>query len=357
MSRYNKMMTEVLDSIFEGYTLDSKSGKLVVTNEAASKKAQESLHSLVLEKARELWDQLEAAEDSLSSVAEEIRFEEMNTDPSSMSGAISQSAAPEDTAAPAAPDAGLGLDAAPALESAGSISELLSTDDLNLDDIFENMDQLDNHQNTSVPRGPDMPFDEMTGGMSAGNIGGGMGMEAEGDIQDGDEDFDTLSMGMGDEGDEMGDPMGGEMGGDIGGDDMMGDPEMGGDMGGDGMDDMGGFDFDLDLDDPEMGGDLAMGDDGMGDEMGMEPEGEMGMGDEMGLGDEEEIEAEGMGRQSMRMEGKGKQPPWLKKGGKKDDDDDDDDKDDDDKDDKDDDDDDDDDKPAFLKKKGDKDDD
>ncbi len=86
MSRYNKMLTEVLDNIFEGYTLDSN-GKLVVTNEAASKKAKESLHTLVLEKARELWDQLEAAEESLSSVAEEIRFEEMNTDPSSMSGA------------------------------------------------------------------------------------------------------------------------------------------------------------------------------------------------------------------------------------------------------------------------------
>jgi len=336
MSRYNKMMTEVLDAIFEGYTLDSKSGKLVVTNEAASKKAQESLHTLVLEKARELWDQLEAAEESLSSVAEEIRFEEMNTDPSSMSGAISQMASPEDDAAAApaaAPDAGLGLDAAPALESAGSISELLSTDDLNLDDIFENMDQLDNHQNTSVPRGPDMPFDEMTGGMSAGNIGGGgMGMEGEGDIEDGDENYDALSMGMGDEGDEMGDPVGSDDGmgdpmaddgmDDMGGMDGMGDPEMG-----DGMDDMGGFDFDLDLDDPEMGGDLAMGDDGMG----MEPEMDDGMGgdigDEIGLGDEEEIEAEGMGRQSMRMEGKGEKPAFLKKGDKDDD------------------------KPAFLKKK------
>jgi len=310
MSRYNKMMTEVLENIFEGYTLDDN-GKLVVSNEGATEKAQESLHQLVLEVSRELWDRLEAADDSLASVAEEIRFEELNTDPSSMSGAITQSAPAEDAAAVDAP-------AEPALESADSISELLSADDLNLDDIFENMDHMDNHQNTPAPAGPDMPFDEMTGGMGTGSIASGVGYEDEGgDVEDGDDDYDALSMAMGD--DEMGGEP--EMDGDY---DDMGEPEMGGDydeMGGepemgDDYDDMGGdegFDFDLDLEDPEMGGDLA-------------------------VGDEEEIDAEeGMGHQdkSYRMESKGD-----------DDSDDDDDKDDDDKDD----DDDDDDKPDFLKK-------
>ena len=67
MSRYSKKMTEIIDSIFEGYTLNAK-GKLVIKNESASKKAVESLHTLVLEKSRDLWDQLEAAEGSLADV-------------------------------------------------------------------------------------------------------------------------------------------------------------------------------------------------------------------------------------------------------------------------------------------------
>ena len=178
MSRYTKMMTEVLENIFEGYTLDDN-GKLVVTNEGATEKAKDSLHQLVLEVSRELWDRLEAADDSLASVAEEIRFEELNTDPSSTSAAIAQAAPAEDAAAVDAP-------AEPALESADSISELLSADDLNLDEIFEDMDHLDNHQNTPVPDGPDMPFDEMTGGMSTGNMASGVGYEDEGgDIRPG----------------------------------------------------------------------------------------------------------------------------------------------------------------------------
>ena len=314
MSRYNKMMSAVLDAIFEGYTLDG-SGKLVVRNEEASKQAQEHLHTLVLEKARELWDQLEAAEDSLASVAEEIRFEELNTDPSSTATATTHAAvAPEDAAAVDAPPAD--AEAATALESADSISELLSADDLNLDDIFENMDHLDNHQNTNVPAGPDMPFDEgmghemgEMGGMSAGNMASGPMMDDEGD---GDEDYDALTVGMGDEAPMGGDPAADEFGaeddleGDMGDPDMNGDPDMGDEM--NGGDDMG-FDFDLDLEDPE----------GMGDEFGAE---------------EEPVEMMG-GDKSMRMEAKG-----------------DDDKDDDD-DDKDGDDDDDDDKPAFLKKKDD----
>lgn len=313
MSRYNKMMSEVLDAIFEGYTLDD-GGKLVVRNEDASKKAQEHLHNLVLEKARELWDQLEAAEDSLASVAEEIRFEELNTDPSSMSGAVTHSAvAPEDAAAVDAPPAD--AEAAPALESADSISELLSADDLNLDDIFENMDHLDNHQNTNVPAGPDMPFDEALGemgGMSAGNMAAGPMMDDEGGPMDGDDDYDALQVGMGDEADMGGDPSADEFGaeddleGDMGDPALNGDPDMGDEM--NGGDDMG-FDFDLDLEDPDMGDDLG--------------------------GEEEPVEMMG-GDKSFRMESKG-----------------DDDKDDDDGDKDGDDDDDDDDKPAFLKKKDD----
>ncbi len=319
MSRYSKKMTGILDAIFEGYSLDD-SGKLVVTNEAAAKNASEKLHDMVLEKARDLWDQLEAAEDSLSSVAEEIRFEELNTDPSGTSGVVTHAAvAPEDAdAADAAP---ADLEAATALESAESISDLLSADDLDLNGIFENLDHLDNHQNTGAPAGPDMPFDEMSGDMRM--------MDSEDDVQDGDEDYDALQIGMGDEGDmgddaaamDGGDEFGAEddLEGDMGDPDMNGDDEFGGDMNG-GMDDemngddMGGFDFDLDLDDP------------MGDEEDMDEMGGM------------------MHDKSMRMEGKGDKPDFLDKDGdgdkdeswkkaEKDKDDDDDDDDDDKKDD------------------------
>ena len=303
MSRNSKKMTEILESVFEGYSLDDN-GKLVVANEAASKKARESLHEMVLETARDLWDQLEAAEDSLSSVAEEIRFEELNTDPSSTTSDVAHAAiGAEDAAAVDAPPAG--AEAAPALESAKSIQELLGSDDLNLDDIFENMDHLDSHENVSAPAGPDMPFDEMMGDAHM------MDSEDEGEVQDGDQDYDDLMIGMGDEG-EMGDEgaafdNGGsdEMDYENGAADDMGDPEangdeFGGDMGDEPPMDDNGFDFDLDLEDP--------------------------------MGDDEEMDE--MGGHSMRMESKGDD----------DDDKDDDKKDDDDKDD------DDDDKPAFLKK-------
>ena len=312
MSRYSNQMTEILDAIFEAYTVDGNN-KLVVKNESASDKAKGLLHDLVLEKARDMWDRLEAAQDSLSGVAEEIRFEEMTTDPSSMSNSIThEPPAEEDPAAAAAAE----LEGSPALESA-SISELLSPNDLNFDDIFENMDHLDAHQNTNVPAGPDMPFDENMGGM---NMDAPPSMSPSTSLMadEGDDDFQDLEVGMGGEMDDMDsevdpgmgdDEFGGdEMGADPMGDDGMGDDPM---AGGDemGMDD-GGFDFDLDIDD------------GMDDMEG-------GMGDEFA---DEEPEVEGMGHNDMsyRMESKGDDD-------KDDDDDDDDDKDDDDK-------------PAFLKK-------
>lgn len=282
MSRHTKKMTAVLNAVFEAYNVDG-SGKLVVVNEAASKVASEKLHELVLEKARELWDQLEAAEDSLASVAEEIRFEELNTDPSGTSGAVTHAAvAPEDAAAADA-QAPADAEAATALESAESISDLLSADDLNLDEIFENLDHLDNHQNVSAPAGPDMPFDEMQGHM----------MDDEGDdVVDGDEDYDNLQIGMGDDG--MGDDAAsldngdGEFDAENGAEMDMGDPDNGDDMGMDDMDngdDMGGFDFELDLEAPEDTDEMMGGyDEGMGH-----------------------------GDKSFRMEGKGDKPDFLDK--------------------------------------------
>ena len=126
MKKYEKLMSDILDSIFEGYSYD---GELKVINEKAARKAASSLHKLVLEKSRDLWDQLEAAEGSLADVAEEISFEELNTDPSSMDTSTGSSPAPAEAPAPA--DASLSMEE-PTLES------ILGADsDIDFDSIFE----------------------------------------------------------------------------------------------------------------------------------------------------------------------------------------------------------------------------
>jgi len=151
MKKYEKLMSDILDSIFEGYSYD---GELKVINEKAARKAAGSLHKLVLEKSRDLWDQLEAAEGSLADVAEEISFEELNTDPSSM-----------DTSTGAAPEAAVAPEAAP-VEEPTLESILGSEGDIDFDSIFE----------------------------MHGDV-----MDAEGDASqmvDGDQDYEDLEMGM-----------------------------------------------------------------------------------------------------------------------------------------------------------------
>lgn len=289
MSRYNKLIKEILDGIFEGYKLD-ETGKLKVVSESAAKTADSALHRLVLEKSRDLWDQLEASEDSLSDVAEEISFEELNADPSSVDMTL-HAGANTDT-----PE--LAPQEEPTLES------LLGSEEFSLDGIFE---VLDAHEPPMADGGPK---DEPTMMDAVG--------DEEEDVVDGDEDFENLDGGFddagmgssdmegGEEGDEMGmDPEGGEM-------DM--EPE-GGEMG---MDPEGGeaFDFDLELggEEGDLEGDLE------GGEMGMDPEGglegEFGdengglegeLGDELegleGLeGEEEEPAEEGYGSKPYNME-------------------------------------------------------
>ena len=314
MARYQNLMSEILDSIFQGYTMEG--GKLTVVNEEAAKQATDSLHKLVLEKSRDLWDQLEAAEGSLAGVAEEIRFEELATDPSSVSTAVTHAAGEEADAVDAAPAE---MDAAPALESAENLSDLLGADDLNFDDIFktevsENMDHLDRDNVDGYDENVTNAFDENMGDMSYED-------EGEKDVTDGDEDYDDLMVGMDDAG--MGSP----------------DAEMGA------MDD-GDYEDDKENGDPEMG-DMENGDPEMGDELDGAPNGDdMGFDFDLDLeaGDGEEDDMDemggmmhdgmgGHGAKSMRMESEDK------------------DEDDDDKKDGDDDDDDDDDKPAFLKGK------
>lgn len=236
MSKYSKLIGEILDSIYEGYTLDEKTKKLKVVNESRAEKAAESVHTLVLEKARELWDQLEASEESLADVAEEISFEELNTDPSTMDLDVSRGASSRTKANK---------------NDGEDLSSMLGeTSDFDLDSIFDSMDHLDDEDG-------DMPYNEELG-------------DDEEDVVDGDEEYSDLQMDNDDgyvdddelDGDLGDDEMGNDdLGGDLGGD--MGDDEIGS-MGDDFDDESGdnGFDFDFDLDgDSELEGDSELDDD------------------------------------------------------------------------------------------------
>lgn len=314
MSKYQKYYETAIENVFKGYNYDPNAKRLNLVDESAAKAARESLSQALLEMARDIWTQLDAAEDSLKEVSDEIRFEELNTDPSSLSMTVgpgeTEDADVVDFQASQAPEA-------PAFES---IENLLGSDDFNFEDIFENMDHLDNKE-------ADMPFDEdlgdtpTRGGMGYDPRNSGVSSRVVAGEEDPEGEFDDLDPEMGmDNGDDLGMDNGDELG-DM---DPMGDYEDGeGDMGYDGEgepeDDLSGFDFDL-----------ALGDEDL--DLGDEEEAEEGYGHYEGYGDPK----------SYRMEAEG------------DDDDDDKEKDDDDDDD---DDGDDDDKPAFLKKGKDKDDD
>jgi hypothetical protein len=363
MSKYQKYFETGIKNVFEGYHYDEKTKVLKRVDETAIKAAHESISQAILEMSRDIWTQLDAAEDSLREVSDEIRFEELNTDPSSLSMTTGGSATSDEADVDPAV---AGQQMAPEVPAFESISDLLGADDFDFEGIFENMDHLDNKE-------ADMPFDENLGGRMREMPGdspptaGGMGYDPRnsgissmvkagaGEEEypvGGEDEYSDLEMGMDDGNGDMGmdngngDEMGMDNGnGDMGMDDYDNGDEMGMDNGngnGDDMgfeepgDDLGGFDFSLDLDDDELSLDGE--------------EAEEGYGHYEGYG-------EGEGR-SYRMEAKGDdddddgKPDFLKKKGdkKKDKDDDDKDKDDDDDKDKDDDDD---GKPDFLKKKDD----
>ncbi len=285
MSRYNKIIKDILDGIMEGYTLDD--GKLKVVNEAATKAADAALHRLVLEKSRDLWDQLEAAEDSLTDVAEEISFEELNADPSSVD--MTMSVGGNEPATPEVDAAAMGAE--PTLEN------LLGSDDFDLTSVFEVMDAQE-------PPPAAGHRDEPTMMEEPGD---------EDDVVDGDEDFSDLEVGMDDNDMGSSDMEGDEF--DNGNGDEFGDPEMNGD----GMDIDNGDEFGDGMDmEPEGGMDMDNGDefdfdldlgseDDMDDLEGGMDDLEGGMDDlegaPMGNGEEEETD-EGYGAKPYRMEGK-----------------------------------------------------
>lgn len=210
----SKLVSSILDNFFEGYTLDAN-GKLQVVNEGAAKKASEALSKLVLEQAREWWDQLESAETSLSDIADEITFQELNADPSSAPLDVKASASGEPAPAAAPADAGIPGDVLP--ESADDLKSLFGSDDFDFKSIFEGMDNFGDEEVMMDAEGD---------------------MEDEEDVVDGDEDFNDLKMGMDDA----------EMGADDDmvsddGDDSLGGDDLGDDFGGDDLGDDGEMDF------------------------------------------------------------------------------------------------------------------
>ena len=154
MSKYQKYFETGIKNVFEGYHYDQKTKVLKRVDETAIKAAHESISQAILEMSRDIWTQLDAAEDSLREVSDEIRFEELNTDPSSLSMTTGGSATSDE----ADLDPTAGQQMAPEVPAFESISDLLGAgDDFNFEGIFENMDHLDNKE-------ADMPFDENLGG-------------------------------------------------------------------------------------------------------------------------------------------------------------------------------------------------
>ncbi len=293
-SRYSKLIQEILNSMFEGFVLDGDK-KLKVVNEAKAKETADKIHTLVLEKSRDLWEQFEAAEGSLRKAVEEINFDELQGDVSHMG---TQSADLEKIT---------DMTGAETMESTESLKDALGVEDFDLSSLFsESLDHLDNEKDEDrhltdegegyMPEAGDEE-DELEGDeFGAGDSVDDADMDPEGGVEGPEGEYDELEIGepeddMDMDGD-LGAPAGDEMGDLEMGDEPVGD--LDGEMGGDPEDELSDFDFDLD-----------------------------------GEGGEEDPEMEEM--MGMRMESEGE-----------DDDDKDDDKEDDDKDD--------DDKPAFLKK-------
>lgn len=236
MSKYEKLAAQIVDKMFEGYSV-GQDGKLVVVNEGAAKPADEAIRKMIRAKMQDRWSMLEAQDGSLADLAGEIKFEELNADPSGM-----------------------------ATTTAGAVTEpkMESARTFNFKKVFEGLSDFE----------------------TADNARPMMDDETDGKGEDGDEKFNDLQMGM-DDSDMGGDDMSGDIDSDTGSldgadsdlDDMT-DDSMGGDLD-DGEteissdSDMGtddGFDFDFtDLDDldSDMGGDEDFGGDDLGgDDLG-----------------------------------------------------------------------------------------
>lgn len=239
----NKLTESMIDSFLQGYGLDDK-GNLKIISETHAKKAVKAVGKMVLETSRKHWAMLEAAEGSLANAMDEISFQELNADPSSLSidnGSVASD--PVDVGTGAA-DLGTPADAGMTLESL-----LGETDGFDFSNVFEcNDDQMMTDsvgdEDSDAVDG-DQDFQDMTIGQDDAGMGGD---DLDGDMGD----TDSL------EGDDFGGDMDSDLGDeeDFGGDDLdMGGDDLDGDMGSD-EEDFGGDEMAGD----DLGSDLAMGD-------------------------------------------------------------------------------------------------
>jgi hypothetical protein len=83
MSKKSKFVQAMLGSFWESHGMDAN-GKLTVINESLAKKTDDIFKKIVLEKSVAKYETYESVGDDLSSLADEISFQELNADGSSM---------------------------------------------------------------------------------------------------------------------------------------------------------------------------------------------------------------------------------------------------------------------------------
>ena len=222
----NNKFRDVITKIMESATLDEK-GELKVLDENTMKEADAALEDIIVEAGRKWWAQLEAVEDDLGDMEDEITFDEVSADPSSIdSGDI-----------PVDDD-----------EEFDTVESILGGDDFDLNSIFED----DDDDISDSPVDGDEEFDDMRMGLDDNGIGDDGDLDVTDNDDDldvvGDDEEDDLDLGLGD--DES----------DLETDDDLGDDDLG--------DDLGGDDFDLSVLDDVDGLDGEVGSDDLGDDLG-----------------------------------------------------------------------------------------
>lgn len=224
MSNKSKFVEAMINDFMESYGLD-ESGKLTVVNESVAKKTDSLLSKIVLEKSVAMFDKLEEnSTEHLQGLADEISFQELNGDGSTLNTDTQLPGADQgqDQGAPAAaPQGGFDFDLPESIEA------------FDLNSLFEMEDE---EEEESEEEGELKEF--------AGDEHGFQDDEAQED----DGQFQDLDLNFDDEGGDLDDAGLGDQGdlGAEGGD--LDNPELGGDADEVNLDDGSDpFDFDFDL--------------------------------------------------------------------------------------------------------------
>lgn len=233
MSNKSKFVQAMISDFMESYGLD-ESGKLTVVNESVAKKTDALLSKLVLEKSVSMFDKLEeSSTEHLQGLADEISFQELNGDGSSLTGTRASAMSGDK---PAAQDQG---------DQGGFDFELPeSVEEFDLNSLFEMEDEEEEKE-------------EEEEGELKEFAGHDMDPDLEQDPSDDDGSFQDLDIDYDNEGGDLDDAsMGGDEGGlDDAGLDAGDDAGLGGDADEVNLDDNSDpFDFDFDLPGEELPG-------------------------------------------------------------------------------------------------------